>query len=47
MINHALYEGMTRDDFINLPTPIDSIDNIQVVPANHFFELHCLRLKKI
>ena len=40
MINHALYEGMTRDDFIDLPTPIDSIVNIQVVPANHFFELH-------
>jgi AraC-like DNA-binding protein len=40
MINHAIYEGMTRDDFIDLPTPIDSIDNIQVVPANHFFELH-------
>ncbi|MCB0283586.1 MAG: AraC family transcriptional regulator ligand-binding domain-containing protein [Calditrichaeota bacterium] len=31
---------MTRDDFIDLPTPIDSIDSIQVVPANHFFELH-------
>jgi len=40
MINHAIYEGMTRDDFVDLPTPIDSIDNIQVVPANHFFELH-------
>ncbi|MDF0717484.1 AraC family transcriptional regulator ligand-binding domain-containing protein [Muricauda sp. 334s03] len=40
MINHALYEGMTQDDFVDLPTPIGSIDNIQVVPANHFFELH-------
>ncbi len=40
MINHALNEGMTRDEFKDLPTPIDSIDNIQAVPANHFFELH-------
>jgi len=40
LINHALNEGMVRDDFIDLPTPIDSIENIQAVPANHFFELH-------
>ena len=40
IINHAINEGMTRDDFIDLPTPIDSIENIQAVPANHFFELH-------
>lgn len=40
MINHAFHEGMTHDDFIDLPTPIDTFDNIQVVPANHFFELH-------
>ncbi|WP_319480223.1 AraC family transcriptional regulator ligand-binding domain-containing protein [uncultured Draconibacterium sp.] len=47
MINHAFYEGMTRDDFVDLPTSIDSIDNIQVVPANHFFELHELLDKKL
>ncbi len=40
MINHALSEGMARDEFKALPTPIDSIANIQVVPADHFFELH-------
>lgn len=40
MLNHALYEGMTRNEFLDLPTPIDSIVNLQVVPANHFFELH-------
>lgn len=40
MINHALHEGMTGDDFVDLPTPVDSIDNIHFVPANHFFELH-------
>lgn len=47
MINHALYEGMTLDELIDLPTPIDSIDNIQVVPANHFFELHEILDKKL
>ncbi len=40
MINHALSEGMDRDEFNSLPTPIESIANIQVVPADHFFELH-------
>ena len=47
MINHALYEGMTQDDFVDLPTPIDSIDKVQVVPANHFFELHEILDKKL
>jgi AraC-like DNA-binding protein len=47
MINHALYEGMTQDDFIDLPTRIDSIDDIQAVPANHFFELHEIIDKKL
>ena len=40
MLRCALDEGMNRDDFTNLPTPIDAIDNIQTVPANHFFGLH-------
>lgn len=40
MIDYALSEGLTRDYFENLPTPIDSIENIQAVPASHFFELH-------
>mgnify|MGYP001828934037 CR=1 FL=1 len=40
LINHALSEGLTRDNFRDLPTSIDSIDQIQAVPANHFFELH-------
>lgn len=47
MIDHALYEGMTRDDFIDLPVPLDSTDNIQVVPANQFFELHEILDKKL
>ena len=40
ILNCAIAEGMSRDDFKNLPTPIDAIDNIQAVPADHFFELH-------
>lgn len=47
MINHALHEGMTGDDFVNLPTPIDSVDTIQAVPANHFFELHEILEKEL
>jgi AraC-like DNA-binding protein len=31
---------MSRNYFNDLPTPVDSIDNIQAVPADHFFELH-------
>ncbi|MFZ1806986.1 MAG: AraC family transcriptional regulator ligand-binding domain-containing protein [Cyclobacteriaceae bacterium] len=40
VLHHAMDEGMTRDEIDNLPTPIGSIDNIQAVPAPHFFELH-------
>ncbi len=40
MLDCAIAEGMSRDDFKNLPTPIDAIENIQAVPADHFFELH-------
>lgn len=40
VINHAIAEGMTRNDFIKLPTPMSDIDNIQAVPADEFFKLH-------
>lgn len=40
MLNQAMAEGMTQDDFLNLPTPIHTIDDLQAVPADHFFELH-------
>ncbi|WP_299535692.1 AraC family transcriptional regulator [Ulvibacterium sp.] len=40
VIHHAIDEGMHRDAFKNLPTPIDSIDQIKAVPAEQFFELH-------
>jgi len=39
-MNHAITEGMTRSEFMNLPTPITAIDSIQAVPADEFFKLH-------
>lgn len=40
IVNHALDEGINRDVFNDLPTPIKDIEHIQAVPADHFFELH-------
>ncbi len=40
MINYALLEGMTADEFKDLPIPIESMEDIQAVPADVFFELH-------
>ncbi len=40
IIEHALTEGMNREDFKNLQIPIDTLHDVQAVPADHFFELH-------
>lgn len=40
VVEHALTEGMGRDDFKDLPIPIDTMHEVQAVPADHFFELH-------
>ena len=40
VVDHALKEGMTPEDFAVLPTPIGSLSDIQAVPADHFFALH-------
>lgn len=40
MINHALHEGMSEEDFKDLPIPIESLSNVQAVPADNFFALH-------
>lgn len=40
LIEVAQTEGMQGDDFANLATPVDRLDHIQAVPAEHFFELH-------
>jgi AraC-like DNA-binding protein len=40
IVDHALTEGMKKEDFKDLPIPIDTLHEIQAVPADHFFELH-------
>jgi len=40
IIDHALTEGMVKEDFKDLPIPIDRMNNVQAVPADYFFELH-------
>ena len=40
MIDHALSEGMTVEDFKDLPIPLASVEEIKAVPADHFFDLH-------
>ena len=40
IIEHALSEGMKKEDFIELPTPYQTLHEIQAVPADEFFELH-------
>lgn len=40
MIKYALSEGMTKEDFDDLPVSLSSLDEIKAVPADYFFELH-------
>ncbi|MEM6736861.1 MAG: AraC family transcriptional regulator ligand-binding domain-containing protein [Bacteroidota bacterium] len=40
VIHHAFSEGLNKNDLVNLPIPIDSIESIQAVPADCFFALH-------
>ncbi|MEL6357628.1 MAG: AraC family transcriptional regulator ligand-binding domain-containing protein, partial [Bacteroidota bacterium] len=40
MVNHALAEGMSPTDLKNLPVSIESMKDIQAVPADVFFALH-------
>tara|TARA_R110002096_G_C14638936_1_gene725401 strand:- start:308 stop:1264 length:957 start_codon:yes stop_codon:yes gene_type:complete len=40
MINCAIAEGMSRDDFMDLPTSIEDAKHLQVVAAEEFMELH-------
>ena len=47
MLHHAIAEGMTKDQFMDLPTPINQLDHIQAVPADHFFGLHELLDQKL
>ncbi|NAS12178.1 AraC family transcriptional regulator [Poritiphilus flavus] len=40
MINHAIHEGMDVDELKDLPISPESMQSLQAVPADHFFELH-------
>lgn len=40
MINYARVEGINLEDFTDLSTPVQSIQNLRAVPSDHFFELH-------
>ena len=40
MVNYAMREGIKAEDLKKIPIPIESMDNIQAVPADHFFHLH-------
>lgn len=47
MLNCAIEEGMSRDDFMDLPTPINALDHLQVVSAEEFLSLHELLADKL
>ncbi|MEO9484108.1 MAG: AraC family transcriptional regulator ligand-binding domain-containing protein [Ekhidna sp.] len=47
MLNCAIAEGMSRDDFMHLPTPIDTIGDLQAIPADEFFAIHELLDEKL
>jgi len=40
MINWAVEEGMSLEDFKELPIPPSTMNNVKAVPAEYFFELH-------
>ncbi|MCZ4410303.1 AraC family transcriptional regulator ligand-binding domain-containing protein [Cryomorphaceae bacterium 1068] len=47
MLDCAIAEGIPREDFKDLPTPIDAIDQIQAIPADEFFAFHELMDQKL
>ena len=40
MLNCAIAEGMDREDFMSLPTPLNALDGLQAIPAEEFFSAH-------
>lgn len=40
LLHCAIAEGMTRNDFMDLPTSIEEAAHLQVIPAEEFLELH-------
>lgn len=47
MLNCAIEEGMTKEDFMHLQTPISAVDDINVVSAEEFLALHELLADKL
>ncbi len=47
MLDCAIEEGMSREDFMDLPTPINAIDDLQVISADEFLSLHELLADKL
>ena len=47
MLNCAIEEGMSREDFMDLPTPINALDNLHVIAAEEFLSLHELLAEKL
>lgn len=40
VVHYAISEGLSAEDLSGLPTPIQEMDSLQAVPADHFFQLH-------
>lgn len=40
MIEHALSEGMSLDNYRKLQSSFNSLEQVKAVPAEHFFEIH-------
>lgn len=47
MLNCALAEGVSREELNQLPTPIDSTGDLQVISAEEFLSLHELLAERI
>lgn len=47
MLNCAIAEGMSEKDFMDLSTPINALDDLQVVSAEEFLSLHELLADKL
>ncbi len=47
ILDCAIEEGMSREDFMDLPTPINALDHLQVVSAEEFLTIHELLANKL
>jgi AraC-like DNA-binding protein len=47
MLNCAIEEGMSREDFMDLSSPINALDHLQVISVEEFLSLHELLADKL